>query len=853
MYPPTQRTHAPLAILGAVWLSAILHPQAGEPAWTAQNRGTAGPALPFALGYRFAVTQNLPVTHLGRVDYNGGGLAVPALARLYDWGSGAALAEVTIPAGLSGRETNGALVVHYAPLASSVTLRPGAQYLVAVEATEGDFAYDAGVTMADPVQWIEGRATPVGSPAMPATATETSFAIARPDPICYLGASFKFEPPPTPTLTLSFPKTRQIVQRDTSDRADILLEGTWSGPAARLEARAIVMPGGTNNGLSTDWVLVGGSPITGSFAGVLPGVMAGGWYQIEMRALDEQANVVATRNVERVGVGDLLVTAGQSNAACFGSPTQKTDDDRISAYSLSARTWRLAADPQPDNSGGTGTGGSPWPRLGSLLVQSNRVPVGFIGLAYGGTSLAQWAPGTALYRNLTNTLVRFGPNGVRAVLWHQGESDALESTSAVTYAQRLSNIVTRARAAAGWSVPWGIAEASFHPSASRAQEEAVAAGQRWFTATTPDCFRGPRTDDFNLEGKLSDSVHFNQAGLTEHARRWADALCGVENLTPKNGNFEANAARNDGVTTTTSRIIGWNRLNGAGTGIAAGANGYFNPDSRTYPNSADTLDGGVLPHMDGRHIATLGSSATNGAFLQTLNARLQPSTIYTFTVALGVRTNDTVFGGYRLDWLANGMPLSPGTTGDLASLNALAGGNATGAFTVVSCVHTSAVAVVANQPLALRITKPGGAGTYLDFDHVQVSSRLTPYGEWQVSHWESLTDPASLPETDQDADGLPNLIESQLAEMDPRVPDALPLPTVIRREGEDYLQARFLKNPASTFGTLGLEVSFDLTAWFDPATLPPGDVIFLESPDALTVQFRRRTIPSAFIRLWAKL
>ncbi|MSU37068.1 MAG: hypothetical protein EXS36_18630 [Pedosphaera sp.] len=243
--------------------------------------------------------------------------------------------------------------------------------------------------------------------------------------------------------------------------------------------------------------------------------------------------------------------------------------------------------------------------------------------------LASSASPTALYRNLTNTLVRFGTNGVRAMLWHQGESDSLVSTTAANYALRLSNIVVRSRSAAGWSVPWGIAEASFHPAATRAQEEPVAAGQRRFTYATPDCFRGPRTDDFNLENKINtaDGVHFNAVGLLEHAQQWANALFGVENLTLKNGNFEANRALNDGVTATSSRIIGWNRLNSAGTAIATGANGYFNPNNGTYPDGDDTLNGGVLPNLNGRHVGTLAANVASNAFLQTLSAHLRPSMI----------------------------------------------------------------------------------------------------------------------------------------------------------------------------------------------------------------------------------
>lgn len=828
---------------------------AESPAWTAQDTGTPGDNAAFSLGFRFTVTNAIQVTHLGRVDYDGGGLAVPALARLFNWDTGAALADVTIPAGMSGRETNGALAVHYAALTNGVTLYSGMNYLVAVEVSGGDFGYGINATMASPGQWVEGRATPVGSPAMPATANGTTFAITNStDALCYLGASFKFVSSPT-SLTLQRPRTRQIVQRDGSNQASIRLQGFCSGTADRLEARAVVMPGSTNNGVSTDWVVVVNAPTNGQFVGVLPGVTAGGWYRVEVRAVYAGATVMAAAGVDRIGVGDILVTAGQSNAACFGTPTQQPSDDRVSAYILASSAWQFAKDPQPDNSGGMGTGGSAWPILGSLLVQSNRVPIGFVGVAYGGTQLSQWQPGTPLFQNLTNALRAFGTNGVRAVLWHQGESDSLASTTATAYAQLLSNVVTVSRAAAGWPVTWGIAEASFHPSATRAQEEPVAAGQRLFTYATTNCFRGARTDDFNLENEinLADGVHFNAAGLADHAQQWANALCGVENLTPKNGNFEANTALADGVTATSSRVIGWNRLNSAGTGLAVGGNGYFNPNSLTYPGSADTNNGGVLPNMNGRHVGTLLATATNNAFLQTLNAHLQPSTIYTFSVALGVRTNTAVFGGYRLDLLANGVPLGDGVTGDLAALNALAGGSATGAFTVVSCVYTSAVAVPTNQQLAIRITKPGTYGTYLDFDNVQVTSQLTAYGQWQMLHWGSLTNPALLPEADPDGDGLPNLIESLLAGMDPLVRNTMPLPVPTQIGGEDYLQMQLLKNPAASgLGTVGLQMSYDLASWFTPTNTPNGDVMVLDNATEFTVQLRRSATPTTFFRIWAQ-
>ncbi len=656
------------------------------------------------------------------------------------------------------------------------------------------------------------------------------------------------------TLTSSSPKARQIIQRNAANHADVRVAGNWSGTASRIEARAIVMPGFTNNGVSTDWVVIVDAPTNGPFSGTLPNVAGGGWYRIEIRAVDAATNVLLSAAVDRVGVGDVFVTAGQSNAACYGSPTQRPTDDRVSTLTLSTGAWRLATDPQPDNSGGMGTGGSAWPILGSLLAQSNNVPVGFVGVAYGGSALSQWLPpGTPFFRNLTNALRAVGTNGARAVLWHQGESDSLASTTANTYAQQLSNIVTQSRVVAGWAVPWGIAEVSFHPSATRAQEEPVAAGQRRCTYSLSNSFRGPRTDDLNLEGKLSDTVHFNVAGLTDHARQWANALIGVEDLTPKNGDFESNTPLADGIANYSLRVIGWNRLNSTGTGLAAGNNGYFNPNASTYLNSADTNNGGVLPNMKGRHVGTLSASVTNNAFFQTLRAHLQPSTIYTFQVALGVRDSTNVHGGYRLDILANGVPLGAGTTGDLTTLNALAGGSATGAFTVVSCVYTSAVVVPTNQQLAIRITKPGGAGTYLDFDDVQVNSQLTPYGQWQMANWSSLTTSESSPEADPDVDGLPNLVEFHLIGTNPKSPDPMPGPTLVRLGAEDYWQMQLLRNPAATTGGVEIQMSYDLNNWFAPVSSGNGDLLVLNDAAQFTVQLRRSTAPTAFFKIVGQL
>ena len=260
--------------------------------------------------------------------------------------------------------------------------------------------------------------------------------------------------------------------------------------------------------------------------------------------------------------------------------------------------------------------------------------------------------------------------------------------------------------------------------------------------------------------------------------------------------------------------------------------------------------------MNGRHVAMVyamtGTAPAGDAFLQTLRAQLQPSTIYTLQAAIGLR-NGNFNGGYRLEILTNGVPFGAGVTGDVASLNALAGGTATNKFTVVSCVITSAVAVASDQQLAIRIANPTGGGTYLDFDDVRISSQLTPYGQWQMTNWNSLLASNSLLEADPDGDGLPNLIEFHLAGANPNSQTTMPTPTLVQLSSEDYWQMQLGKNPAANTGTIEMQMSYDLNNWFVPTSSGNGDIMVVNDGAEFTVQLRRSATLQAFFRIAAKL
>jgi len=317
-------------------------------------------------------------------------------------------------------------------------------------------------------------------------------------------------PQTTAGFVLSSPTAWEIVQRDAHNLARLEIAGSLDAPWTRIEARAVVMPGFAGN--DTGWEVIDLTPQSGAFAGEL--LVSGGWYSLEVRAFDGQG-MVAEVEVDRVGVGEVFVTAGQSNAANGGLPRQTPGDERVAAHGPGG--WQFAADPQPIASG---SGGTPWSVLGGLLAEQFQVPVGFISIGWGSTSVADWQPGGRHYERLADALDLLGPQGLGAVLWHQGETDAFLQTSTADYAARLGDLIGASRAEAGWDVPWGVALASFAGNATPQAQAAVVAAQQQVIAADPLVFQGAATNDLVGTEWRYDNLHFNEAGLREHAERW---------------------------------------------------------------------------------------------------------------------------------------------------------------------------------------------------------------------------------------------------------------------------------------------------------------------------------------------
>jgi hypothetical protein len=259
------------------------------------------------------------------------------------------------------------------------------------------------------------------------------------------------------------------------------------------------------------WVAAGRT--LGGFEAELP--LQRGWNHLLARCRwwDQRATYV-----QRVGVGEVFIVAGQSNAAGWSESLflGSSVDVRLGTLRDGEIRWRNADDPQV-----VFGGGSVWPLVGQELSMKTGLPVGFISVAEGGSSIREWQKGGRLYAQLLQALQATKPYYIRAILWAQGESDA--DLTSEQYAHYLSALIEEINAdlrSGQYSVPWVVARSSYNKGAVfDGPRDGVDAVVRSGFARP-----GPDTDLLGPEYREADNLHFNAKGTRAAAALWTAVL-----------------------------------------------------------------------------------------------------------------------------------------------------------------------------------------------------------------------------------------------------------------------------------------------------------------------------------------
>lgn len=294
--------------------------------------------------------------------------------------------------------------------------------------------------------------------------------------------------------------------------------------------------------------------------------LGGGLYRITIRRKDNPSVITPGKIM---GVGEVFYVAGQSNTTGKGSVTTPSLDGTVSSYwryfenikdfatgSVDPSQLTTACHPAPgypssfwkdaDGSDPNKTYVAHWAYFMQELVKAWGVPIAVYQAGWAGTKMSEWArgsfgqkacrlaqnfvaggPGTYPYYNLTRLFNERKLNGIRAVLWHQGEFDALVQTSGTSYRDSLqyliSNFRSQIKTAMGvtTNVPWVIAKTSWQGS----QVNSTITTQQVTVAGQANNWSGPDTDAFISSGDRDpDNVHFSTTGLVKVANAWKDKL-----------------------------------------------------------------------------------------------------------------------------------------------------------------------------------------------------------------------------------------------------------------------------------------------------------------------------------------
>jgi Carbohydrate esterase, sialic acid-specific acetylesterase/Secretion system C-terminal sorting domain len=361
-----------------------------------------------------------------------------------------------------------------------------------------------------------------------------------------LGLAITIATAQTNTLKITYPESRAVFQRANDNFSTIYLSGSYYQPIDSVQARLVAEVDG--QGQNTSWATIQRGVQGGIFQGSIRG--QAGWYQLQTQAF-AGGKVVGTDVVRKVGIGEVFIITGQSNAQGFQQVgTSGAADDRVNCVAYDNYDLSSLADPpsptfQQLSSGALigprGQSAWCWGILGDQIAKQYNCPVLFINTAWEGTSSKNWResadgkptlywfnnskalPAGMPYANLIIALQYYSSlQGLRAVLWQQGESDSYPlNTSRAEYTDNIQYLFNKTRADTQRYPSWMLARSSY--TNGRVNANIISAQNALINTYNNNVYAGPMTDNIQIP-RPGDDVHFGGDGLRLLALAWAQSM-----------------------------------------------------------------------------------------------------------------------------------------------------------------------------------------------------------------------------------------------------------------------------------------------------------------------------------------
>jgi carbohydrate esterase-like sialic acid-specific acetylesterase len=228
----------------------------------------------------------------------------------------------------------------------------------------------------------------------------------------------------------------------------------------------------------------------------------------------------------------LFLLAGQSNMAGRGKVDDEGRKPQPRIYSLNKDgKWQPAVDPLHWDKPEAGAGiGKPFAEI--IASKNPSISIGLVPTACGGSPISTWSPGKFWEQTKSHPyddfLVRakraMQDGTLKAILWHQGESDS-NAMDAAEYETRLTELINRMRSDLNApDLPFIIGQLGRFPAKPWSKDREAVDAAHQAVARKMKNVRFVSSEGLNSRG---DNLHFDTPSLRIFAHRYAEAYLQV--------------------------------------------------------------------------------------------------------------------------------------------------------------------------------------------------------------------------------------------------------------------------------------------------------------------------------------